>query len=182
MLGSSEVTLVDLARVYGAFANGGYIEPIHTIKRILDKDGNELYAFKPKETESYQALSPQITHLMVEGMRQVLLRGTGYKASKLGYAAAGKTGTSNNSTDNWFNGFTPNLVSIRLGRDRPSQHHHRSVRRGHSRLTLVEEFHGTGTASTSQRVLHGSSGGPRRAHQQPLWLPLSIWGSHVVSR
>jgi penicillin-binding protein 1A len=112
LLGSSDVTMVDLARVYSSFANYGLqVEPI-SITRIENRQGEVIYrAPKPKE-RAKRVMSQQIAYLMTQGMRAVLQMGTGYTSARLSNRAAGKTGTSNDSTDNWFCGYTRNLVNI----------------------------------------------------------------------
>jgi len=112
LLGSSDVNMMDLARVYSSFANQGtQIEPI-AITRIEDREGNTIYEAPSKKDRSTRVMSSQISYLMTQGMRAVLQMGTGYKSAHLSNIAAGKTGTSNDSTDNWFCGYTSNLVSI----------------------------------------------------------------------
>ena len=112
LLGSSETTMLDMLRLYGGFANSGrLLEPI-AIKEIQDKHGQILYKAPRLVRRSERVLSKAVNYLMVEGMRQVLIRGTGYKAAGLARWAAGKTGTSNDARDNWFNGFTTHSVAI----------------------------------------------------------------------
>lgn len=112
MLGASELTLLDLARVYGSFANYGKLAEVIGITRIEDRNGNILYEAKDPEERSQQVLSEQVAFLTIQGLRQVLIRGTGWKYGHLGKWAAGKTGTSNDAKDNWFTGFTSNFVGI----------------------------------------------------------------------
>jgi 1A family penicillin-binding protein len=112
MLGSSDVTMLDMARLYGTFANGGSrIDPV-AITEIKDQEGKTLYKWTDVSQRSTQAITPQIAYLMTAGMRAVLAMGTGASSAHLSEIAAGKTGTSNDSTDNWFCGYTSDLVSI----------------------------------------------------------------------
>lgn len=111
LLGSSEVTMFDMARVYGTLANKGKEFNPYSIAKIEDAGGKVLYE-QPKNTERKRALDIKTSELIIEGMKQVLRRGTGYKISHLAGKAAGKTGTSNKSRDNWFAGFTNDLVVI----------------------------------------------------------------------
>ena len=112
MLGSSEVTMFDLARMYGAFANAGTrVDPI-VINKILDRKGKVIYQAESAEQRATKAVSDGVAYLMTQGMRAVLQMGTGVAAAHLAGVAAGKTGTSNESTDNWFCGYTSNLVAI----------------------------------------------------------------------
>lgn len=112
LLGSSEVTMMDLARMYGAFANGGkVIDPI-AITKITDRRGHVIFKANEPAERASEALSPAVAFLMNQGMRAVLQVGTGYSSAHLASVAAGKTGTANDSTDNWFCGFSPNLATI----------------------------------------------------------------------
>ena len=112
MLGASETTLLDLARVMGVFAaEGQRIDPV-AILEIRDRTGHLLYQRPAVETRVSQALPPSVAFLMVQAMRQVLLRGTGARAASWANWAAGKTGTSNDSKDNWFAGLSTDLVTI----------------------------------------------------------------------
>lgn len=112
LLGQSEVTLVDMARVYSTFANNGKMIQPTTVSKILDRDGKVLYQAPSKEERSTLALSPQINYLMVQGLRKVLSHGTATRARNLSNIAGGKTGTTNNSIDNWFCGFTKDYVTV----------------------------------------------------------------------
>ena len=112
MLGSSDTTMMDLARMYATFADAGRQVEQVAITRITNRTGKVLYQAQPAAQRSTQAISPQIAFLTTEGMRAVLRRGTGYTAAHLANVAVGKTGTSNQSTDNWFCGFAPNLAAV----------------------------------------------------------------------
>jgi penicillin-binding protein 1A len=107
-LGSSEVTLLDLAAAYGVFANQGQrVEP-RFITRITDSQGNVITENVP-QTE--QVISPETAYLITSMMQSVIDHGTGRKAKELGRPAAGKTGTTNDMNDAWFIGFTPQLLA-----------------------------------------------------------------------
>ena len=107
-LGSSEVTLLELVRAYGVFANGGRLnEPIFVMK-ITDQEGNVIEERIP---ESEEAISPQTAYLMTSMLQEVVRRGTATRAGVLNRPVAGKTGTTNDLVDAWFLGFTPDLVA-----------------------------------------------------------------------
>jgi penicillin-binding protein 1A len=111
-LGSSETTMLDLARMYSTFSNRGMkIEQV-AITEIKDRNGKQIYLAPTLESRTTRAISPQISYLMTEGMRAVLRYGTGYSASEVSEFAVGKTGTSNQSKDNWFCGYTTDLTAI----------------------------------------------------------------------
>ena len=112
MLGGSDVSMMDMTRMYATFANGGIsIEPI-SILRIEDRDGRILFEAKPLNKRSAVVMRPEIAYLMTEGMRGVLKHGTGSQSSHLSPWAVGKTGTSTDATDNWFCGYSSQLVSV----------------------------------------------------------------------
>lgn len=110
-VGIPQVLLCEMVGAYCTYPNKGvYTRPIY-ITRIEDKDGNELAEFLPIQTE---AISEQTAALMIELLRGVVDGGTG---SRLRYKynltaeIGGKTGTTNNNSDAWFMGVTPNLVN-----------------------------------------------------------------------
>lgn len=111
MLGASDVTMMDMASMYGTIANKGVPKDLYAIAKIEDRNGKVLYERAPK-TEVNEALSPQDAFLMTEGLRAVFRYGTAYSENDMYTFAAGKTGTSNQSRDNWFCGFTPNLATV----------------------------------------------------------------------
>ncbi len=107
-LGTSEVTLLELARAYGVFATGGSLfEPLFVTK-ITDGQGGLLdeFTFKRK-----QVISPETAYLITSMLESAVERGTGKRARTLGRPIAGKTGTSNDFQDTWFMGYTPELLT-----------------------------------------------------------------------
>jgi len=110
-LGSADLTLYEMTGAMGTFANKGvYVEPIF-INRIEDKNGNVLESFVPKQNE---AISEETAYLMIMLMKGVVESGTGTRLRfKYGFdnPVAGKTGTSQNQSDGWFMGITPDLVT-----------------------------------------------------------------------
>jgi penicillin-binding protein 1A len=107
-LGTSEVTPLELTAAYVPFANGGYKPTVHFIRRVLSSSGKLLYAF-PQKAEP-RVIRPEIVGMMNTMMRQTIQNGTARRAA-FGWPAAGKTGTSQDSRDAWFIGYTSNLTT-----------------------------------------------------------------------
>ncbi|SMF21176.1 transglycosylase domain-containing protein [Pseudobacteriovorax antillogorgiicola] len=112
ILGGSEVTMLDMSQVYGTIANQGQRVETIAITKITDRNGKVLYESPPPATRLDRALSVPVSYLMVEGLRSVFKYGTAYNFRRHAAYAVGKTGTSDQSKDNWFCGFTPELVAI----------------------------------------------------------------------
>ncbi|MFC2119727.1 penicillin-binding protein 1A [Bacteroidota bacterium] len=108
-LGTSEITPLEITSAYGTFPNGGvYVEPISILK-IEDNNGIVIEEYKPKYV---QAISSESASIMVNMMEGVVTSGTAVGVRKyFQYPAAGKTGTTQDYSDAWFVGFTPELVA-----------------------------------------------------------------------
>ncbi|MEJ2543675.1 MAG: PBP1A family penicillin-binding protein, partial [Calditrichaceae bacterium] len=110
-LGTSEVIPLELVSAFGVFANNGvHVKPISILK-IEDKNGNMIYQAR---TERREVLSEQTTYIMNNMLQDVMNRGTGYgvrRDYKFFQPAGGKTGTTNDNTNAWFVGFTPDIVT-----------------------------------------------------------------------
>jgi membrane carboxypeptidase/penicillin-binding protein len=91
--------------------NQGFRAKLRTSKEVVDRDGN---AIERRRLEVEQVASPQATFLVTHILEGVLDRGTGRDARDKGFRrpAAGKTGTTNDSRDAWFAGFTPDLLTV----------------------------------------------------------------------
>ena len=116
-LGVDEVTVLEMAAAYGTFANYGLQVTPTLIERIVDADGQQIFTYQP---QIRQVIAPDLAAQMVHLLRQTVDRGTGRRVRTLGFArpAAGKTGTTNDNTDAWFTGFTPDLIaSVWVGFD-----------------------------------------------------------------
>ncbi|MCB4790356.1 MAG: PBP1A family penicillin-binding protein [Elusimicrobia bacterium] len=107
-LGSSEVTLLEITRAISVFANNGVLTEPYAIVRVEDNQGKVLEENIPQERE---ALSVQTCFIMTHLMEGVIQNGTGQAAKWIRRPAAGKTGTTNDFSDAWFLGFTPQLVA-----------------------------------------------------------------------
>ena len=113
-LGTSDVTLYEMVGAYGTFANKGvYTQPIF-VTRIEDRHGNVISTFRP---EKHDAIDEQTAYLMIDLMRGVVDYGSGgrlrWKPEYGGFKGqiAAKTGTTQNHSDGWFIGITPQLVN-----------------------------------------------------------------------
>ncbi len=110
-LGTPDVSVYEMVGAYSTFANKGvWTQPIY-LTRIEDKNGNVLQDFVPRKVE---AISEETAFLMLKLMEGVVQFGTGGRLRgeyKIPYPIAGKTGTTQNQSDGWFMGITPDLVS-----------------------------------------------------------------------
>ena len=104
-LGSVGATLLEMTSAYTVFPNGGTrIEP-YMIESIEDKNGEVIE--KNSKVESV-VMKPSAAYLMVDILKDVNVRGTGFKVAQSGFnhPSGGKTGTTNDYTDAWYIGFT----------------------------------------------------------------------------
>ena len=115
-LGTAEASLLELVSAYTTFVNQGvHIEPT-AITRIEDKEGNVLAEYFPEYSQ--EAISPETAYLMIDMMRGVIRGGDGYHGTGVRLRnvyhvqqdVAGKTGTTQNSADNWFVAMMPHIV------------------------------------------------------------------------
>jgi penicillin-binding protein 1A len=114
-LGTSEVTLLELTGAYATFANGGTSVWPYGIAEIRDRKNKVL--FQRSGSGLGRIITPQIAADMTALMSGVIARGTG-KGAAIGRPAAGKTGTTQDSRDALFVGFTADLVAgVWLGND-----------------------------------------------------------------
>jgi penicillin-binding protein 1A len=108
-LGTSEVTPLEITSAYATLANKGvHIEPIAILK-IEDRNGMLIDQFVPEYSE---AISPETATIITDMMQDVVNYGTGAGVRRYFHRpAAGKTGTTQNFSDAWFIGFTPQLAA-----------------------------------------------------------------------
>lgn len=114
-LGSNGVKLFEFTRAYGAFANGGYkVEP-YAVERIEDSKGKVIY--EAPTTKPVKVMNLSTASQMTSMLKTVISNGTG-RAASIGKPAAGKTGTTDDSKDAYFMGYTPNIVAgVWVGND-----------------------------------------------------------------
>ena len=134
-LGAHEVTLLDITTAYGQLVNGGRKITPTAVDRVQDRYGKTLYLHDSRlcqcslanpddipilENHAPRLASPQHIFQIVSMLQGVVKRGTARSIARLGLSLAGKTGTSNDSVDTWFIGFSPNLaVGVYVGFDQP---------------------------------------------------------------
>ena len=122
-IGAVEVIPIQMAEAYSAFPTMGTKVRPFPILRVEDAGGRVLWEPQPERT---QVLDSLVARIMVSMLEDVVVRGTGYTGVRITAGlprevpAAGKTGTTNDGTDVWFIGFTPNLLAaVWYGMDRP---------------------------------------------------------------
>jgi penicillin-binding protein 1A len=117
-LGAVEVSPLEMAQAYDAFANGGYAVKAYGIERIRTASGRVLYDHGVDKAAKPKVIEGQPLNYMNQMMRQVLVVGSGVGARINGYDLAGKTGTTSDYRDAWFVGFTGGFVtSVWVGKD-----------------------------------------------------------------
>jgi len=116
-LGTPDLTLLEVATAYAGIANGGrrvtprFFDLVKTSKGDIVEDLRD-------EPPGPQVISPEVAYVTINLMKGVVQRGTARYAGTVGRPAAGKTGTSANYRDVWFNGFTADLMcGVWIGRD-----------------------------------------------------------------
>jgi len=139
-LGAGETTLMRMVNAYSMLDNGGRRVIPTLIDRIQDRYGHTIYKHDTRECEGCDAkswhdqpeptlidhqqkvLDPMTDYQIVSMMEGVVQRGTGTALRALNKPIAGKTGTTNDSKDVWFIGFSPDIVcGVYLGYDKPRQ-------------------------------------------------------------
>jgi penicillin-binding protein 1A len=107
-LGASEVTLMELTRAYSVFPNRGYLVDPTFINRIEDRDGRVLFQ---ASLQRRQVLKQETADTMTNLLIGVVQHGTATRVQVLDRPVGGKTGTTNQTRDAWFIGFTPNVIT-----------------------------------------------------------------------
>ena len=116
-LGTPDLTLLELAGAYAGIASGGHRVTPRFYDLVTDTKGTVIADLRHLP-QGPQVISPEVDYVMINLMKGVVQRGTARYALALGRPTAGKTGTSANYKDVWFNGFTTDLLaSVWIGRD-----------------------------------------------------------------
>jgi penicillin-binding protein 1A len=108
-LGSGDVTPLELCNAYATIAAGGLRATPIFIRKVVDRNGHIL---EETRAEPEEALRPGVAYVLSQMMRSVIEEGTATRALVLDRPLAGKTGTSNESRNVWFGGFSRELVAV----------------------------------------------------------------------
>lgn len=110
-LGSCEISMFEMVQAYTMFPGGGYNAQPFFINRIEDKNGNVLESFSPQRRKVIKEVT---AYSVVNMMQGVISKGTGrslYSYDIPAQSIAGKTGTTNDNSDLWFMGYTPQILA-----------------------------------------------------------------------
>ena len=107
VLGAADMKLEEHVSAFTVFPDDGIRIDPHMIRRVTSYDGALLEEAHP---EVHDVISPEVARTMTAMLEEVIQFGTGVQAKALGRPAAGKTGTTQDYTDAWFMGFTPQLT------------------------------------------------------------------------
>jgi penicillin-binding protein 1A len=138
-IGAGDTTLLRMVTAYSVFVNGGKKVYPTLIDRVQDRNGRTIFVHDPRPCAGCgplvpwnsqavpdipdpreQIADPRHMYQIVSMLEGVVQRGTGTRIRDIGRPVAGKTGTTNDSKDAWFIGFTPNLiVGAYIGFDQP---------------------------------------------------------------
>jgi penicillin-binding protein 1A len=107
-LGAADMKLLEHVSAFTVFPNDGIRIDPHMIRRVTSYDGALLEEAHP---EVHDVISPDVAHTMTAMLEEVVQFGTAMKAKSVGRPAGGKTGTTQDFTDAWFIGFTPQITA-----------------------------------------------------------------------
>ena len=108
VLGTSEVTLLELTAAYSVFPGGGLWTKPFGILDVLDRQGKSVWREKPQKRT---VISSEAAAIMTDMLKAVVVEGTGQEAMRIGRPLAGKTGTTDGYKDAFFIGFSPTVVA-----------------------------------------------------------------------
>ncbi|EKD72124.1 MAG: Multimodular transpeptidase-transglycosylase PBP 1A [uncultured bacterium] len=176
-LGTANVTPLQMATGYAAFANGGFKIVPFIIDNIRDSQGNIFYAAKPLtvcnnnctppspqdstnstgDMHAPRIISAQNAFLITSALHDVIQHGTAFEARSLKRNdLAGKTGTTQNQVDAWFVGYNPDLVTLAwVGFDQPQSLHEYGAQ---AALPLWIEFMQTALKGKPEHVFNQPPG------------------------
>jgi len=107
-LGAADMRLIEHVSAFTVFPNDGIRIDPHMIRRVTSYDGALLEEAHP---EVHDVISPEVARTMTAMLEEVVQFGTAIKAKNIGRPAGGKTGTTQDFTDAWFIGFTPQITA-----------------------------------------------------------------------
>jgi penicillin-binding protein 1A len=107
-LGAADMKLIEHVSAFTVFPNDGIRIDPHMIRRVTSYDGALLEEAHP---EVHDVISPDVSRTMTAMLEEVIQFGTAIKARSIGRPAGGKTGTTQDFTDAWFIGFTPQMTA-----------------------------------------------------------------------
>lgn len=123
VLGAGSFTPMQMATAYAVFANGGYRVTPYVVARVVDASGRVIFQARPARAGegAPRAIDVRNAFLMTSMLKDVVRHGTGVRALALGRTdLAGKTGTTEDFVDAWFDGFNPDQVAVSwIGFDKP---------------------------------------------------------------
>jgi len=153
------VTPLEMAQAFAVFANRGIRTEPTAILRVEDNRGNVLYQANPSQEI---ILEEEVNFIVNDMLQTVITDGTGHRAN-LGRPTAGKTGTTNDYTDAWFVGYTPDLVtSVWVGEDSPRP---------------MQYF--PDKDEDGEVIINPTTGEPRYEVTLHSWIAAQIWGDYM---
>jgi penicillin-binding protein 1A len=177
-LGTGSATPLEMATAYSSFANGGFKVDSYFIRKIINRDGEEIYNADPvavcasnckpnsellknsMKNPAKRIMKPYVNYQINSMLRSVAQVGTAARASAMlgRQDLAGKTGTTDDQKDAWFCGFTPNIVTtVWIGFDRIKPLGRRETAAG-AALPLWIDFMKTALKDTLPLPLFAPSG------------------------
>ncbi len=153
------ITPLEMTQMFSVFANRGIKTEPMAILKVEDSRGNVLYQATPNKEI---VISEEVNYLINDMLQTVITDGTGHR-SDLGRPAAGKTGTTNDYTDAWFVGYTPDVATtVWVGEDYP-----RSMQYNPKR------------DSDGEIIINPETGKPDYQVTLSSWIASHIWGIYM---
>ena len=182
-LGADDVKMVDMVSANAAFANGGKWAPAYAAMEVRNSRGDVIYRRDRDGPEFRQAIPADKIAEMNNLLKHVVTEGTGKRAALEGVVVAGKTGTTNESRNAWFNGFTGNYVgSVWFGNDDnsptnglqggqlPAQTWHEIMAYAHQGIELKNPYGVDDAPPTKGATVANAGAGELGAPQRPATL------------
>ncbi len=111
-LGEIDMSPMEVMSIYGNFATGGFKYPVKSIRSVVDSNGRVLERFS---LNVQQTIDPSVAYILNYGLQQVMSTGTGkaaYSVMPADLKLAGKSGTTNDTRDSWFAGYSGNHAAV----------------------------------------------------------------------